>query len=111
MDRETLLKHIRVTHFESGDRELALADARRIASYLVEQGASLVVGIGSAFEPSRPFTDRSDIDLVVEGIEPARFFSVAAGAAAMTDFRLDLTPLEVATKALRRVVSESGVEL
>ena len=36
MDRETLLKHIRVTHFESGDRELALADARRIASHLVE---------------------------------------------------------------------------
>ena len=111
MDRETLLKHIRTTHFESGDRELALADARRIAAYLVEQGASRVVGIGSAFEPARPFTDRSDIDLVVEGIEPARFFSVSAGAAAMTDFGLDLTPLEVATEALRRVVRESGVEL
>ena len=108
MDRETLLNHIRATHFESGDRELALSDARRIAAYLVEQGASRVVGIGSAFEPSRPFTDRSDIDLVVEGIEPARFFSVSAGAAAMTDFGLDLTPLEVATEALRLVVSESG---
>lgn len=108
MDRETLLKHIRVTHFESGDRELALSDARRISAYLVEQGASRVVEIGSAFEPSRPFTDRSDIDLVVEGIEPARFFSVSAAAAAMTDFRLDLTPLEVATEALRRVVTESG---
>ena len=108
MDRETLLRHIRATHFESGDRELALADARRIATYLAEEGASRVVGIGSAFEPSRPFTDRSDIDLVVEGIEPARFFSVSAGAAAMTDFRLDLTPLEVSTEALRRVVSESG---
>ena len=54
MDRETLLNHIRATHFESGDRELALADARRIAAYLVEQGASRVVGIGSAFEPTRP---------------------------------------------------------
>ena len=111
MDRETLLNHIRVTHFESGDRELALADARRIAAYLFEQGARRVVGIGSAFEPARPFTDRSDIDLVVEGIEPDRFFSVSAGAAAMTDFRLDLTALEVATTALRRVVSEDGVEL
>ena len=111
MDRETLLNHIRVTHFESGDRELALADARRIASYLFEQGARRVVGIGSAYEPARPFTDRSDIDLVVEGIEPGRFFSVSAGAAAMTDFRLDLTALEVATTALRRAVSEDGVEL
>ncbi len=46
MDRETLLNHIRATHFESGDRELALADARRIAAYLAEQGASRVVGIG-----------------------------------------------------------------
>ena len=91
--------------------EQALADARRIASYLVEQGASRVVGIGSAFEPSRPFTDRSDIDLVVEGIEPARFFAVSAGAAALTDFSLDLTPLEAATPALRRFVGEEGVEL
>ena len=74
MDRSTLLNHIRATHFESGDRELALADAQRIAAYLVKEGARRVVGIGSAFEPSRPFTDRSDIDLVVEGIEPGRFF-------------------------------------
>ena len=111
MNRSTLLNHIRATHFESGDRKLALADAQRIAACLVKQGATRVVGIGSVFEPSRPFTDRSDIDLVVEGIEPSQFFSVSAGAAAMTDFRLDLTALEVATASLRRVVNESGVEL
>ena len=111
MDRSSLLNHIRATHFESGDRKLALADAQRISAYLVKQGARRVVGIGSVFEPSRPFTDRSDIDLVVEGIEPGRFYSVSAGAAAMTDFRLDLTALEVATASLRRVVNETGVEL
>ncbi len=111
MDRATLLNHIRVTHFESGDRQRALADARRIAEYLAEQGAERVVGIGSTFEPTRPFTDHSDIDLAVLGIEPRRFFSVSAGAAAMTDFRLDLTPLETATTAFRRNVGLYGVDL
>ena len=111
MDRATLLNHIRVTHFESGDRERALADARRIASYLLEQGAQRVVGIGSTFEPTRPFTDRSDIDLAVAGIDPGRFFAVSAGAAALTDFRLDLTPLETATAAFQRSIDLYGVDL
>ena len=47
MDRSSLLNHIRATHFESGDRKLALADAQRISAYLVKQGARRVVGIGS----------------------------------------------------------------
>ena len=111
MDRANLLNHLRVTHFESGDRERALADARRIATYLVEQGAHRVVGIGSAFETKRPFTDRSDLDLVVAGIDPRRFFAVSAGAAALTDFRLDLTPLEASTAAFQRSVDLYGVDL
>jgi len=49
MDRATLLRHLRVTHFESGDRGQASADARRIAIYPVDQGASRVVGVGSTF--------------------------------------------------------------
>ena len=111
MDRATLLNHIRLTHFESGDRERALADAQRIAAYLVEQGANRVVGVGSAFDPTRSFTDRSDIDLVVAGIEPRVFYAVSARAAAMTDFRLDLTPLETATPSFRRNLDRHGVDL
>lgn len=111
MDRETLLNHLRRTHFESGDRERALADARRIAAYLQVHGAVRVVGIGSAFEATRPFTDRSDIDLVVAGIEPRRFYAVSAAAAALTDFSLDLTPLETATAGLRETVEHDGVDL
>ena len=70
-----------------------------------------VVGIGSAFDARRSFTHRSDIDLVVEGIDAREFYAVSARAAAMTGFRLDLTPLEAATPGLRRVAREEGVEL
>ena len=111
MDHSDLLRHIRATHFESGDRDLALSDARRIAGFLGRHGARKVVGIGSAFDARRPFTHRSDIDLVIEGIDPEAFYSVSARAAALTDFRLDLIPLESATPALLRVVGEQGVVL
>ena len=111
MDRPSLLNHLRATHFESGDRERALADARRIAAYLRDEGASRIVGLGSAFETTRPFTDRSDIDLVVGGIDPRMFFAVSAGAARLTDFTLDLTPLETVTAAFRGSVDKYGVEL
>ena len=111
MERRTLLRRLRAAHFESGDRGLALSDARRIARFLDRNGARKVVGIGSAFDVRRPFTHRSDIDLVVEGIDPGAFFSVSARAAALTDFRLDLTPSESATPALLRAVAERGVEL
>ncbi len=111
MKRQVLLDHLRATHFESGDRERAMSNARHIARFLRSNGARRVVGIGSAFDHSRPFTRRSDIDLVVEGIEPRTFYSVSARAAAMTKFDLDVTPLESATLALTRIVDEEGVEL
>ena len=111
MDRADLLAHLRATHFESGDRERARSDARRIAHYLVGEGARRVVGIGSAFDVRRSFTDRSDIDLVVEGIDAREFYAVSARAAALTRYRLDLTPLEAATPGLQRVAREEGVEL
>ena len=111
MKRSVLLDHLRATHLKSGDRELALSNARRIARFLRSSGARRVVGIGSAFDPARPFTRRSDIDLVVEGIAPGMFYSLSARAAAMTKFDLDVTPLESATPALVRIVNDEGLEL
>ncbi|MCY4482791.1 MAG: hypothetical protein OXC12_07950 [Spirochaetaceae bacterium] len=111
MDRASLLAHIRATHFESGDRERAVADARRIAQFLEQNGARTVVGIGSAFDPTRPFSHRSDIDLVVHGLPPRSFFSISAQAAAMTGYSLDLTAAESATPALLRTASEHGTQL
>ena len=111
MDRDGLLAHIRATHFESGDRDRAVADARRIARFLEQSGARNVIGIGSAFDPERPFSRRSDIDMVVDGLPARRFFSVYAQAAAMTEFSLDLTTAESATRALLRTVRERGTQL
>ena len=111
MDRDNLLAHIRATHFESGDRDRAVADAHRIARFLQQSGARNVIGIGSAFDPERPFSHRSDIDLVVDGLPARRFFSVSARAAAMTEFHLDLTAAESATPALLRAASEYGTKL
>lgn len=111
MDREDLLAHIRATHFESGDRDRAVADARRIARFLEQSGARSVVGIGSAFDTERPFSHRSDIDLVVAGLPARRFFSVSAQAAALTRFHLDLTAEESATPALLRTAAEHGTRL
>ncbi len=111
MRRADLLDHLRRTHFESGDRDLAVVHAERIARFLRASGALRVVGIGSAFDRTRPFTHRSDIDLVVSGIDPGRFYAVSAEAAALTRFRLEVTPMESATPALMRVVHGEGVEL
>ena len=111
MDRRVFLEHIRRTHFAPGDRQTALADARRIARFLRQRGAKRVIGIGSAFVPDRRFTQRSDLDLAVEGLPPERFFRSFAQAADMTAFELDLVPLEAATDYLRQAVRDDGVDL
>ena len=111
MDRDLFLRHVRRTRFHSDGRDAALGDARRIARFLMQHGARRVVGIGSVFAPGRRFTPRSDIDLAVDGLRPERFFRVSAQAAAMTDFPLDLIPIEAASAMFRRIVREDGVEL
>lgn len=111
MDRSVFLAHIRRTRFAPANRDNAQADARRIADFLRAEGATRVVGIGSAFVPSRRFTKRSDIDLLVEGLPPRRFFRALAEAADMTAFELDLTPAESATDYMRQAVHHEGVDL
>jgi predicted nucleotidyltransferase len=111
MDRSVLLAHIRKTHFAPGDRERANADARAIADYLRAEFGARTWGIGSAFDRTRRFTRSSDIDLIAEGIPDRRFFEASARAARMTEFRLDLIPLESANNLIRSRVREEGVEL
>ena len=111
MDRQALLRHLRAMHFESGDRQRTRADARRIAEMLRRQGARRVFGIGSAFEEERPFTRRSDLDLVVEGLPPALFFYAWAQAEKLAAVAVDLKPMETATTAFRKALRERGVPL
>ena len=113
MDRLLLLEHLRRTRFAPGDRARARRDARRIAAFLRQRGAERVVGFGSAFLPEeeKRFTTRSDLDLAVEGLPPRHFFTTLARAQRLTDFQLDLVPLESATAFLRKTVREEGVPL
>jgi len=111
MDRSTLLAHLRKTHFAPGDRDQALADALAIARFLRSAYDVRVIGVGSLFERDRPFRERSDIDLVVRGLDAERFYEASAKAAAMTDFELDIVPFEDANDYMREIAETRGVEL
>jgi len=89
----------------------ASTDAHKIARHLAEQCGAVVYGIGSLFEPDRIFGPRSDIDLVAEGIPPERFLSITARAASLTEFDVDIIPLEDANELIKQRVAEYGVLL
>ena len=60
---------------------------------------------GSGFHP------RSDIDLVVAGLAPERYFAVLADVAERACREVDLILLESATPALLKYVDNEGVLL
>ena len=111
MDRRVLLGHIRRARLPPGRRARAQEDAHRIAAFLKEHGASRVLGVGSAFDPARRFTWRSDIDIAVAGLRADRFFELSARAADLTDLPLDVIPIESATEPMRQALLEKGVDL
>ena len=111
MDRRVLLDHVRRTRLPPGRRARAKRDAGRIAAFLKRHGARRVVGVGSAFDPARRFTWRSDIDIAVAGLQADRFFELSARAVDLTEFSLDIIPIEAATERMRRVIAAEGVEL
>ena len=111
MDRSELLDHLKNTRFAPGDREAALADARKIAAFLKKSFHAEVYGVGSLFESPRPFRVDSDIDLVVSGIPPDRFLRAASQADDMSRFEINLIPLETANDLMVGIVESRGVEL
>ncbi|MDE2977096.1 MAG: hypothetical protein OXU63_06205 [Acidobacteriota bacterium] len=111
MDRRVLLDRVRRTRMPPGRSKRARSDAERIAAFLKRHGARRVVGIGSAFDPARRFTWRSDIDIAVAGLRADRFFELSARAADLTELPLDIIPIESATERMRRAITEEGVDL
>ena len=89
----------------------AREQAQVCAKALVEEyGAELVYLIGSLARGSS-FHSRSDIDLVVAGIAPERYFAVLADIAERAGREVDLILLESATPALLECVANEGVLL
>lgn len=89
----------------------ARKQAQVCAKALVEKyGAKRVYLIGSLARGSG-FHSRSDIDLVVAGIAPERYFVVLADVAERAGREVDLILLESATPALLKCVDNEGVLL
>ena len=111
MDRSKVLSRLRSTRFAPGDREKALADAKRIADHLKKSYHAKVIGIGSLFESPREFRSTSDIDLLVIDLPPDRFFQACEVADAMSDFTVELIPWETANDLVRQIGEQGGVSL
>lgn len=90
-------------------KERAFVEAERLAGALKNSyGCRNVYLIGSLARGE--FEEDSDIDLVVEGLDPARFFHVCGEITASSGFPVDLIPYEDAGELVKdRVRSEGKV--
>lgn len=91
------------------DRQEALEWAQRCAEYLTEQfGASRVIPFGSLLR-EQAWHSQSDLDLAVEGIPPAQFFTAWSALSRMAppDLQIELVDLQQASPELRaRILQE-----
>lgn len=106
-----LQEHLHRQLFREDLRKKAREDAQRIAAYLKETYQAEVFGIGSAFDPERPFSTRSDIDLVVKGLPEERYFHILDEVSVLTAFRLDLIPFETARPTILEEIQLPGRKL
>ncbi|MBM4201523.1 MAG: nucleotidyltransferase domain-containing protein [Gammaproteobacteria bacterium] len=89
---------------------VAWEEVRRIAAVLRDQfGATRVIVFGSLVRGR--FTERSDLDLAVEGLDAERFFAALAMANGLTDRTVDLKPLESLSPHFRERVLATGREV
>jgi predicted nucleotidyltransferase len=110
--REAWRRRLAAERVEAGARaERARALAQELARLLrSEHGARRVWLIGSLARGD--FGLRSDIDLVVEGIPPERFYHACARAQALAgDIGVDLAAREAVPPRLERALAREGVEL
>jgi predicted nucleotidyltransferase len=93
-------------------REVAWTVARRAASLLKEQfGATQVVVYGSLAHGAW-FNARSDIDLMVVGIPPDKFWRAWAELDQVSGgFEIELVTETELTESLRKMIQREGVEL
>lgn len=89
----------------------AREEAVEVARFLSEKYGARVYGIGSLFNHNQPFSDKSDIDLVVMGLPKRKFFFACAEAQELTQFTLDIIPYEDANDLIHEIVKERGVAL
>lgn len=86
-------------------------DAKRMACSLTDNfPCERIYLIGSTAREGE-FTERSDIDLVIEGLPPEVYFRASATISKLTNFKVDLIPYENANSLIHRKIQEEGVLL
>lgn len=91
-------------------QQQALADAQRVAQFLAERyHVRRVILFGSLVKER--FERDSDIDLAVEGLDPAEYFHAWAEVRELTHIPVDLKPLESCYDYFRQRINEEGVVL
>jgi predicted nucleotidyltransferase len=89
-------------------QEEAWEAAREVATILRTRfAADEVIAFGSLVHTGH-FSDRSDIDLAVSGIQPADFFKAWAAAGEACPFELDLVDLSDCSSVLRDLIEREG---
>lgn len=93
-------------------RSDAMDKARNVATLLKEKyGAKRVILFGSIVK-SDYLHERSDIDLLVEGIKSEDFLRAGADAWRVTDpFDVDIIPAGIAHKNILKKALKEGIEL
>lgn len=88
----------------------ARADALRIAAMLRRDFAATRVVLFGSVTQGR-FLPDSDIDLAVEGLAAAEFFAALAQAGKLSEFPIDLKPLEDLIPHVRARVLATGEDI
>ncbi|MBI5409213.1 MAG: nucleotidyltransferase domain-containing protein [Nitrospirae bacterium] len=93
-------------------RSEAISKARKVAGLLKERyKAKKVILFGSLIRKSY-LHERSDIDLLVEGIKKKEFLKAGFDACvAATPFDVDIIPMEIADKNIVKAANKEGLEL
>jgi len=93
----------------------ALKEAKRVAEVLRERyGVRRAVLFGSLAKYLRgtgEFTERSDIDLAVEGLPKEKYFKVLSEINRLSEFEIDLIDLEGCPEFLKRLIEREGIEI
>jgi predicted nucleotidyltransferase len=87
----------------------AQRDARAIISLIVSAYRPRRIFQWGSLLDRRRFWEQSDIDIAVEGVtEPEQFFRMLAEADGLTDFPLDLVPLENVEPEFNELITRNG---
>ena len=88
--------------------EIAQKDTKNIIEMIIQKyHPKKIIQWGSLLEP-RHFSEASDIDLAVVGLDSLSFMKLLADAEDMTKFPLDLVQLELINPSFQKIILTKG---